>query len=199
MEDKNHSGLTISEGTPSLPVYSNVDNDQPTTCPECGSRTEFEEIHKEDAPPTQQHECSGCGHNFILEFDKKDDLVKRIMEIPGISQEQAEFAAGVLMGDIPFDDPEKCPKTARWARECYHYPDGDKPDSQLKAVDEILEGFGVEMESGDEGFSGYFGDASYLYVNMGDCYTPTVVYDVEEGDFIVSSVGDLLEGGPSPS
>lgn len=50
-----------------LDVYINGDNEQPTTCPKCGSRTGFEQI----ADDKQQHEClnSDCRYEFFLDFD----------------------------------------------------------------------------------------------------------------------------------
>ena len=44
-----------------------ADNLQPTTCPKCGSRTEFEEI----AIDKQQHKCLklNCKYGFFLDFE----------------------------------------------------------------------------------------------------------------------------------
>lgn len=38
-------------------------NDQPVTCPACGSRTEFTETDNE--PLIQHHVCNGCGGHFL--------------------------------------------------------------------------------------------------------------------------------------
>lgn len=49
-------------------------SDQPTTCPLCGARTEFDELESGQ----QHHRCldqSGCGHEFIAEDRADDDLV----------------------------------------------------------------------------------------------------------------------------
>ena len=53
------------DGKPALDVHLNGDNDQPTTCPKCGSRTEFNILDLE----RQKHRCkdSDCGYEFILE------------------------------------------------------------------------------------------------------------------------------------
>jgi len=48
-----------------LDVYVNEDNDQPTTCPKCGNRTEFLQI----ADNKQQHQCLSCKYEFFLDFD----------------------------------------------------------------------------------------------------------------------------------
>jgi hypothetical protein len=49
----------------SKPIYI-LDNDQPTTCPKCGSRTRFVEY----TGAIQKHHCLGkdCLYSFIGEF-----------------------------------------------------------------------------------------------------------------------------------
>ena len=46
-----------------LDVFTNGSNDQPTTCPKCGSRTDFIEIDDFQ----QQHKCLGCSYEFFNE------------------------------------------------------------------------------------------------------------------------------------
>jgi hypothetical protein len=50
-----------------LPVYSNGDNEQQTTCPICGSRTSY------IAPVGnwEHHRClnPGCGYEFMLDLE----------------------------------------------------------------------------------------------------------------------------------
>lgn len=43
-------------------------HDQPTTCPECGARSDFEEVKGK-----QMHTCLGCGYEFTLEFEKEEE------------------------------------------------------------------------------------------------------------------------------
>ena len=47
-----------------LPAF--IGSDQPTTCPKCGSRTEFVEHTSE----LQQHECKNCKYEFDLYFEE---------------------------------------------------------------------------------------------------------------------------------
>lgn len=53
---------------------------------------------------------------------------------------------------------------------------------KLKRADELLEGHGVES----------FGNR-YSYINFGDAYDPTIIYDEDEDKFFVSSWGDVEE------
>jgi hypothetical protein len=48
-----------------LPVQI-LDNEQPTVCPKCGSRTEFDEL----TDGRQHHTCLACSYEFLGEFDK---------------------------------------------------------------------------------------------------------------------------------
>lgn len=50
-----------------LETYMNGDNDQPTTCPKCGSRTEFIDLSENK----QQHKCYGCNFVFNLLINNK--------------------------------------------------------------------------------------------------------------------------------
>jgi hypothetical protein len=45
-----------------------LDEDQPTNCPQCGTRTNF--YHAE--PEWQKHHCPGCSYNFIGTFNKEE-------------------------------------------------------------------------------------------------------------------------------
>ena len=58
------SGLSLS-----TPDHYGVDGDQPVTCPECGVRTEFDEI----PGGHQGHQCLGCGYLFTTEFEPEDN------------------------------------------------------------------------------------------------------------------------------
>jgi hypothetical protein len=45
------------------------DDDQPTTCPLCGARTDFTELENGQ----QEHTCLSpqCGYSFLVEFDEE--------------------------------------------------------------------------------------------------------------------------------
>ena len=74
-------------------------------------------------------------------------------------------------------------------------------DAYLRAVDkameeanEILGGHGVEAVPGEGADNGkYWRDTIALYVNLGDTYDTTVMYDTETEEFFVGSWGDFLE------
>jgi hypothetical protein len=54
--------------------------------------------------------------------------------------------------------------------------------------------FGIEpLRDPDGGLDRYWGDVVALYVNTGDTYSTTIVYDVERDKFYVTSWGDWVE------
>ena len=77
--------------------------------------------------------------------------------------------------------------------ECYNMT--DKVDLTMTAINEVIDGYGVEAIRCSWA-SSYYGDICALYVNMGDTYDQTVVYDTRKGKYIVTSWGDFVERAP---
>jgi hypothetical protein len=65
-------------------------------------------------------------------------------------------------------------------------------DSQMKVINSILEGYGVESIRGRT-WDNYFTDSCALYVNMGDTYALTIIYDVPKQKFVVTTWGQWVE------
>lgn len=68
-------------------------------------------------------------------------------------------------------------------------------DKALNEADKILQGFGVEAIK-DNGRDSYYCDIGLLYVNKGDTYTTTLVYDTRKKRFIIAAWGDIVEASP---
>lgn len=60
----------------------------------------------------------------------------------------------------------------------------------LRRADEALNGHGVEYLTPSDGGNGVD------YVNMGETYAPTLMFDYKTNRFVVSSWGDLVERQP---
>jgi len=76
--------------------------------------------------------------------------------------------------------------------------EADNPDEILDTLNEKLGGYGVESITDERAWvSSYYGDIIGLYVNMGDTYDKTVVYDTENKEYLVTSWGDFYEGWES--
>jgi len=65
-------------------------------------------------------------------------------------------------------------------------------DDALDKIDECLSGFGVEAISGNY-VDRYYQNIVVLFVNMGDMYANTVIYETDTGRFILTTVGDWVE------
>ena len=78
------------------------------------------------------------------------------------------------------------------ARESVGYEDA--PAAALDLVNKVIRGFGVEAVRG-EGYEvdRYYYDCIALYVNTGDTYNVTVLYDTERNKFYVTSWGEWYE------
>ena len=74
--------------------------------------------------------------------------------------------------------------------ECIHTH--EDIDNTLYKANKILNGYGVESINHNM-WDNYYCDIGLLYVNMGDTYTTTLVYDTYEQEFYITSWGDIVE------
>ncbi len=84
-------------------------------------------------------------------------------------------------------------ESARIARLISGASNSEKIDKVLEEVDKLIDGSGVEAINGDYHVDNYYGDIVALYVNTGDSYAATLLYETENDKFIVTSFGDWVE------
>lgn len=72
------------------------------------------------------------------------------------------------------------------------YPDAG-PRTIMRRVDQILECHGVEPIRSEDRWTSYWGEIIALYVNTGDTYCLTLIYDTRSCEFLVESWGDWVE------
>lgn len=65
-------------------------------------------------------------------------------------------------------------------------------DGNMEIANKAIEGFGVEAIR-DNQWGEFYLDIGILYVNTGDTYSPTVLYDTRKGKFYVTTYGDYIE------
>jgi tetrahydromethanopterin S-methyltransferase subunit G len=68
----------------------------------------------------------------------------------------------------------------------------DEIDEALNDINEILKCYGVESIQ-DNDFYGYYCDIGILYVNTGETYDFTVLYDTRQERFLITSWGNIVE------
>ena len=100
---------------------------------------------------------------------------------------------------IEFDDDEliddflgefKSVKHLR--KQCYNPP--DTLTERLEALNELIEGFGIEAIRIENYYHDrYWDNCIGLYVNMGDTYILTIIYNVIDNQFEFTSWGDFYE------
>jgi hypothetical protein len=80
----------------------------------------------------------------------------------------------------------------KWILKCYNYP--QKIELTMNAINEMLEGFGVESIIVENyHVDNFWRNTIGLYVNMGETYASTIVYDVENKEYQLTSWGDFYE------
>jgi hypothetical protein len=121
------------------------------------------------------------GHHEITEHCIKD------LYLLNASAEQIESVNYILNGIL---DPETFKTVQSWISQSSNKPNSD--DLKLAAINEILEGYGLEGLRTTKWKNGYWGDILCTYVNMGDSYISTVIHHRKHG-FMVSSIGDIIE------
>lgn len=103
-----------------------------------------------------------------------------------ITKEQADTVRGLIRGEIRTRDVERFPKSNAYFAKCYHEP--KRLDRILECLNETLEMYGVEA-LGE--VRTYGPPAEYL--NAGETYAPTLLFDHLAGNFKLTSWGHWYE------
>ena len=71
--------------------------------------------------------------------------------------------------------------------------DPEAVDELLEDLNEAVGGHGIQEITGNYQVDKYYRDIALLYVNLGDTYDATVLYDTEEKKFLIGSWGGWVE------
>jgi hypothetical protein len=97
---------------------------------------------------------------------------------------EADKILAVVRGTV---DLMEFKSVSDWVRQCYHDP--SRIEQKMRAMDEILDGHGTEAIFGDD-------DPAWPdmeYVNMGDTYLMTILYDYTKSKFYAMPWGEWVE------
>ncbi len=110
-----------------------------------------------------------------------------------ICRQAMEYAETGEVGKTLEDYFETLPRTTLplWFNDRASY--GERVDLAFSIMDYALETFGAESVQGRD----MHGRDSFEYLNTGDAYTATVIYDNKTGTWKITSYGDLVEAYPS--
>ena len=90
--------------------------------------------------------------------------------------------------------PEQAEELARALQTAVDSDDENAPDEAMEAANRILNGHNVEGIRGEDyQVDKYWMDTVLLYVNLGDTYDTTILYDTEDKEFSIGSWGDFME------
>jgi hypothetical protein len=124
-------------------------------------------------------------HELITNDLGRDQLI----ECWQIDSEKLKLIYKVINGSIDLDQFKS---VNQWRKQCYNPP--NELEEKLKALNELIDGFGIES-SRMEGYykNHYWSDCICLYVNQGESYAITIIYDVVNDRFEFTSWGDWIE------
>lgn len=115
------------------------------------------------------------------------------MNVPSLKRLEREFPGkGEALREVfewlPAFDPYKVYAAyQRWIDKCHHRP--QKLDQQMFLLNIIIDGFGVESIQEEM----VFGRPAMQYVNMGDTYNKTIIWDDGRKTWFIESYGDWVE------
>ena len=101
----------------------------------------------------------------------------------------ATIVLGLIRGDV---DPFSVPAVAEWKRACYHEPSAG-PEAILRAIDATLGTYGTEPIDCTKHYQRYWHSCAAVYVNVGDTYEPTILFDTIAGKYRLTTLGDFVE------
>lgn len=114
--------------------------------------------------------------------------VRTITERLGFSSGMARIVKGLMEGTI---SPDNFKDVKRWERQCFNRP--RKNERVLCALNQLLEGFGVEAIRGGIHVDSYHGSIVASFINMGDTYDTTIILNHDSNEYQITSWGDWVE------
>lgn len=111
----------------------------------------------------------------------KAPSMKTLQVLHWLDDNQRKQVRDLIHGRI---NPLKYTSVSQWNKQCFHPITWH--DATMKALDEVLETFGVET-------IWHKGKVKAEYCNTGEAYTPTIVYRHDIDAFQLTSWGDLVE------
>jgi hypothetical protein len=116
--------------------------------------------------------------------------VKRLVDALKITPEKAMIARGLIQGIVRTKDEKLFPKSNKLFNRCHHPM--WRLDRILECLNELLEMHGVEyVSNGEQQMDGSHIVAEYL--NSGDTYSMTLLFNHRSGAFSLTTLGDFVE------
>jgi hypothetical protein len=118
---------------------------------------------------------------------------KKISQRLKIEMPLAQTIKWVMMGELPLLAFTGV-MTSMVARQSIARETKTTPYDNLNAIDSLLQAHGIEtIRQSNVDHDSYWFDTRAIYVNMGDTYVNTVLYDIRRYRYEIISVGDFIE------
>jgi len=108
-----------------------------------------------------------------------------------VSDENCQTILELVEGELELDStriPEKFEGTIKWVDQCFS-PPGTQALT-MSALNDMIEGHGIEAIRSPNDFDKIIA----TYINTGDTYSGTIVYDHEQDEYVLTTWGDWYEG-----
>ncbi len=105
-----------------------------------------------------------------------------------LTMDAAMQLRAVIKGRI---DPATFETVRTWIGQCHHEP--AHIEQVLCAANEIMKGFGIEVIRSSKTWQQFWCDARYVYINAGDVYVPTLVFNTLSQTFSIACMADLAD------
>lgn len=118
-----------------------------------------------------------------------NNTLKEISARLSVDMETAKKIQGLIAGAI---DPELVPGVSEWVSSCFNRPRDH--ELVLDALNRLTNNCGVEgIEIEGKWIDSYFQNFNFLYLNTGDSYKDTIIFDCDTWKFFIGTTGDIVE------
>ncbi len=115
--------------------------------------------------------------------------LKEISNLLNVDRETAKQIRGVIAGTI---DPETIPDVSEWVLKCFNRPRDH--EIVFDALNRLMETYGIEGLENDANYiDSYFQHFNFLYLNTGDTYKNTIIFDCDTFKYFIGTWGDIVE------
>jgi|GEM_PF-2141024 len=87
--------------------------------------------------------------------------------------------------------PSTFDSVRKWVASCHNEP--ALIEQIICASNELMEGFGRETIRSTKNWDSFWCDAKFVYINMGDMYVPTLIFNTISQSFSVASISDVVD------
>jgi len=87
--------------------------------------------------------------------------------------------------------PSTFDSVRKWISTCHSEP--VHIEQILTAANELLDVYGSEVIRSTKSWDSFWCDARFAYINMGDVYAPTLMFNTVSKSFSVACIGDVVD------